>query len=328
MFKALPPAQGNRPFPRLGRASALTTLALLPTFMVPTPAQPATLVEVLRKIAAMGPSPLGAVMMNASVNAPLATRRPSHLQTGQSVVIGYGPGGTAITAPATAQGVLITPLEAAELTSGLAAGLYPVGSQLYAVPPAGQLSLYQLDQRGRQLEQATSMALATIDGSIQNIITAALFPDLAEVRIRAFDASQQAARGIDIADLSTTVLGAVNSGKIISEIRIDAIVPDGATLLGTDPASIGQGAMIGLQEAMAGNATAISMTRSEIGTQTDISALILNLAQSASAVNAQVANMIDGQSASIKTITTTAIGSVNDGRIFGEQSMGQPPNAE
>ncbi len=104
------------------------------------------------------------------------------------------------------------------------------------------------------------------------------------MRIRAFDASQQAARGIDIADLSTTVLGAVNSGKIISEIRIDAIVPDGATLLGTDPASIGQGAMIGLQEAMAGNATAISMTRSEIGTQTDISALILNLAQSASAV--------------------------------------------
>lgn len=327
MFKALP-ALVDRFVHELGRALALTTLALLPPLMFAAPAQAATLVEVLRRIAAMGPSPLGAVMMNASVNAPFDARHPSYLQTGQSVIIGYGPSGAAITAPATAQGTLITPIQAAELTTGLAAGLYPVGSQLYSVPPAGQLSLYQLDQRGRQLEQATSMALATIDGSIQSVITAALFPDLAEVRIHAFDASQQAARGIDIADLSTTVLGAVNSGKIISEIRIDGIVPDGATLLGTDPASIGQGAVIGLQEAIAGNAMAIGVTRSEIGTQSDNGALILNLAQSASAVNGQVINIIDGQSASIKSITTTAIGSVNDGRILGEQSMGQPPKAE
>lgn len=328
MFKPPPHAGLTGPAPCRGRPFALTLLALLPNLVFATPAQSTTLVEVLRKIAAMGPSPLGAVMMNASVNRPQNTRRPAQLQTGQTVIIGYDPSGAAVTAPAGATGVLINPSQAAQLGSGLAAGLYPIGSQLYSVPPAGQLSLYQADQRGNQLEQATTMALATIDGSIQNILTAALFPDLAEVGIRAIDVSYQATRGIAFEDLSTTVLGAVNSGKIISEIRVDAIVPDGATLLGTHPAIIGSGAMIGLDQAIAGNVAALSVTQAAIGTQTDVSALILNLSQSASGINAQVSNMIDGQSASIRTITTTAIGAVNDGRIFGQDSMGQPPDAE
>lgn len=311
-----------------GRAFALTSITLLPALIFATPAQASILVDVLRRIAAMGPSPLGAIMINASLNEPVQTLIPTYLQTGQTVVIGYNPSGAPVTAPANALGVLVTPAQAAQLTTGLAAGLYPVGSQLYSVPPAGQLSLYQADQRGNQLEQATTMALATIDGSIQNIISAALFPDLAAVGIVATDVSQRAGRSIDIDKLSTTVLGAVNSGKIISEIRIDTIVPDGATLLGTDPAIIGHGATIGLQQAMADNVSALSLTQAAIGGQTDVSALVLNLSHSASGINAQVANIIDSQSASIKSITTTAIGAVNDGRIFGEQSMGLPPNSE
>ena len=200
---------------------AVCTLAIL----LPTDAAEASLLaEVLDRIARMGPSPLAAIMVNASVNAPAALTTPRHLAQGMRVIVGYAASGAPVEAVAGQDGLLITPETADNMRTGLAAGLYPIGSAVFSLPPAGQLSLYEADRDGLRLQRATEMALATVDGSITTIIDGLLLPDLAPLGTVARSVAATDPRALRIDQVTTTVLGAVNSGEIVSAIAVDRIV--------------------------------------------------------------------------------------------------------
>ena len=119
---------------------------------------------------------------------------------------------------ATAEGVLVTESTAAGLSSGLAAGIYPPGSALYAVPPAGQLSLFQEAQDRRALALATELVMTRIDGSVTNIITGIVPPEMASV----YALQQGPAIGVVLGEVQSTVIGSVNTGEIVTHVDVTA----------------------------------------------------------------------------------------------------------
>ena len=96
---------------------------------------------------------------------------------------------------------------------------------------------------------------------------------------------------VDIGDLTTTVLGAVNTGDIAL------------------------GANMGVSEAVAGASQAIHGTIDQLGGSIDTAALVLNIASNSTSVLGNVNNQFASLNGSIGNIGTTVLGAVNTGTI-------------
>lgn len=279
------------------------------------PADATTLARVLDRITGMGVSPLAAVVMNAAVNAPPAG--PRLLAPGDMVVIGYAPDGVPVTAVAGAAGLQVPDSLAAGMVTGLSAGLYPVGSQLYALPPAGQLSLFDAAQDGQRLAQARDLALSRVDGSISTILRGLILPDLAPTLLTvAYDASH-GPDTLQIDAITSTVLGAVNAGEIVLTVRAEWDMAAQLPRIDMALAGIARGADTALSEAMTTQATSLSARVAATPAAQGAGAMMLNLASNAMTVTGAVVQDVQGVSFGVQTTVTTVIGAVNGGRIGG-----------
>lgn len=140
-------------------------------------------------------------------------------------------------------------------------------------------------------EQQVSVTLsATIDGSILNTITG-LTAAAAEVVTGAGSATVLAIPTVDLGNMSTTVLGAVDTGEIT---------------LGVNSA---------VDEAGTTSSRAISGAVTQIGGSAGAGALVLNLAHNASSVDGSIQNTLLAVNGSVGNLATTTLGAVNTGTI-------------
>lgn len=136
-------------------------------------------------------------------------------------------------------------------------------------------------------QSGAPVILNSIDGSITNTMTgiqdatAAVGSD-----VLAFSEVQ-----VDIGDLSTTVLGAVNTGDITLGVNQD------------------------VSEAISGTSSAVSASINQLGGVTDQTALVLNVASNATDVIGSVNNSFSSLNGSIGNVATTVLGAVNTGTI-------------
>lgn len=130
----------------------------------------------------------------------------------------------------------------------------------------------------------------TIDGSITNLITG-VSAATAQAVAGAGSATVFSMPTVDLGNMTTTVLGAVNTGEIT--LGVNATVDE------------------------AGTATtrAISASMTQIGGSADTGALVLNVAHNASAVNGSIQNTMTAVNGSVGSASTTALGAVNTGTI-------------
>lgn len=295
----------------------LGLVAVAALILGPMPSRASTLEGVLNRISLMGGSPLMSVMVNLSETIASPTLADRTLTVGDKVILGYDAAGNAVSATAGISGMLVTPAMAAAMTNGVAAGLYPVGSSLYALPPAGQLSLYDETVSGVVLETARELAMSRIDGSVTNVIQGLLLPYLVPASLVAvYDADGGSDGLLIMQDMRTTVLGAVNTGEIVTQITVTL---QDAGQIDMDLAGISQGANIAVQQAQTRAASANSVDLSQIGGRADSSAIALNIAHSASEITGAVVNRVNGQSVAIGDILTTVLGAVNGGRVGSDQ---------
>lgn len=129
-----------------------------------------------------------------------------------------------------------------------------------------------------------------IDGSITNIITG-VTSATQEAVAGAATATEVNLPTLDLGDMATTALGAVNTGEIT---------------LGVNSA---------VDEAKTSTTNAISAVMTQIGGSADTGALVLNVASNASAVNGSIENVMAQVNGSIGNLSTTALGAVNTGTI-------------
>ncbi|WP_439150780.1 hypothetical protein [Sulfitobacter sp.] len=129
-----------------------------------------------------------------------------------------------------------------------------------------------------------------IDGSITNIITGVTSATQEAVAGTA-TATEFTLPTLDLGDMATTALGAVNTGEIT---------------LGVNSA---------VDEASTSTTNAISAVMTQIGGSADTGALVLNVASNASAVNGSINNTMAEVNGSIGNLSTTALGAVNTGTI-------------
>lgn len=130
----------------------------------------------------------------------------------------------------------------------------------------------------------------TIDGSITNIITG-VTESTQEAIAGAATATEFTIPSIDIGEIATTALGAVNTGDI----------------------SVGVNAAV--NEAITSAARAISASLTVVGGSADTSILMLNVAHNTSTIQGNVTNTLIAVNGSVGDITTTALGAVNTGTI-------------
>ncbi|MBI1218634.1 MAG: hypothetical protein GC186_08815 [Rhodobacteraceae bacterium] len=133
----------------------------------------------------------------------------------------------------------------------------------------------------------TQAILNKIDGSISNTMTGT---QTATANVAdSVTALQQVT--VDIGNMATTVLGAVNTGT---------------TSLGVNSK---------VAEAVAGASQAVNNATTQIGGAADMSALVLNVASNATDVLGNVNNSFSALNGTLGTISTTVLGSVNTGTI-------------
>jgi len=97
--------------------------------------------------------------------------------------------------------------------------------------------------------------------------------------------------GVDVGDLSTTVLGAVNTGEITLGVNQD------------------------VTEAIAGSSSAVSNAITQLGGTTGTGALVLNVAANTSDIIGSVSNSFAGLNGTVGNVSTTVLGAVNTGTI-------------
>lgn len=136
---------------------------------------------------------------------------------------------------------------------------------------------------------AFSYVSPDIDGSITNIIigvTSATQEAAAAGTAQAFDMHT-----VDLGDMATTVLGAVNTGVIT--LGVNSAVADAAT-----------------------RSTSVSSSlMTQIGGSADTGALVLNVSSNAGAINGTINNTLATVNGSIGNMSTTTLGAVNTGTI-------------
>lgn len=298
---------------RIGPGFLILVLTLAPGLR----AEASALARVLGRIAEMGASPLAAVMMNVAETVPDAGMQARPLRPGDTVVIGYASDGEPVTATAGPLGVQVAPEMAARLATGLAAGLYPVGSALHSLPPAGQLSLMAQAADGRRLDLARELVLSRIDGSVTTIVKGLLLPDLAPAMLVTAQDGWAHIGVLDMGALTTTVLGTVNAGELATNIRAEWSPEALASRIDLALAAVDSGSALALDAAQGGNAAAGAASSRVLGGVEDSRALLLNLSSNAMAVTGAVALRVDGASIAAAGVATTVLGAVNGGGIDG-----------
>lgn len=132
---------------------------------------------------------------------------------------------------------------------------------------------------------------AGIDGSINNTldgIDAATQEAIASATVSATEWNMPT---VNLGDMATTALGAVNTGDIT---------------LGVNSA---------VDEAKTSTTGAISATMGQLGGSADAGALVLNIASNMTGVNGSINNVMNEVNGSIGNLSTTALGAVNTGTI-------------
>jgi len=129
-----------------------------------------------------------------------------------------------------------------------------------------------------------------INGSINNILIG-INGSTQQVLAGLASATEWVRPTFDFGDLSTTALGAVNTGEIT---------------LGVNSA---------VDEAKTTTANAISATLTQIGGSADAGAVVVNVAHNASMINGSINNVIAEVNGTIGNLSTTALGAVNTGTI-------------
>lgn len=280
-----------------------------------TPAAASVLAEVLAQIDAMGGSPLAAVMTNLAENIAVPVQGFRDLRPNDKVIVGYDGAGAPVVLQADEAGVFLSPEVASTLSSGLRAGLYPAGSLLFSLPPAGQLSLYEESRDGAELAHARELLMSKIDGSITNIILSAAPPELAPAQLASVYLARHTDDLFDLGSIRSTALGAVNTGEIVT--NVSAAVVSGAVVpqINMRLAEVSSGTNISLDEAVSGTTSSLHSVTEELGGAASEKALVLNQATNGSMVTAHVLTIVRQQNANIAEITTTAIGAVNAGSV-------------
>lgn len=139
--------------------------------------------------------------------------------------------------------------------------------------------------------QVTTTVSAGIDGSITNVvdgITAATQTALAGAGVSAIEWNMPT---MDFGDMSTTVLGAVNTGDIT---------------LGVNQA---------VDEAKTSSTGAYSAVVDQLGGSADTGAIVLNIASNMTGVNGSISNTMTEVNGSVGAAATTVLGAVNTGTI-------------
>lgn len=129
-----------------------------------------------------------------------------------------------------------------------------------------------------------------IDGSITNLI-AGVSTATAQAVAGTGSATVFSIPTVDLGDMTTTVLGAVNTGEIA---------------LGVNSA---------VDEASTSTTRAISAAMTQIGGSADTGALVLNVASNAGSINGSIQNTMIAVNGSIGSTSTTTLGAVNTGTI-------------
>lgn len=274
--------------------------------------------EVLFRIDLMGGSPLSAIMVNLAENIASPMQAPRGLQPQDLVIVGYDAIGQPVTAVSEPTGLVISSALAGSLSSGLEAGIYPVGSQLYQLPPGGQLSLYDQSRDGEQLAMAQALLMSRVDGSITTVISGILLPELAPARLASVYDARGEADLLNVARINSTVLGAVNTGEILTNVSAEwqtsALIPR----IGLQLAEVSVGANARVAESVTGTADASSLTLAAMGGSAQNPALVLNQATNGTAIVGRIHTLVQSQSASVGEIMTTVIGALNAGSVNSE----------
>lgn len=251
------------------------------------------------------------ISANIAENISKPTIKNRSLATGDRVIIGYDTSGTAVLGTADAFGVWVDPSQASALGSGVSAGLYPIGSAVYSLPPAGQLSIFDQSSSGGTLTPAQETVMTRIDGSITNVMTSVMPTFTSDVTV--FN-SGMVSSYIDMSTVGSTALGAVNAGEIVTHIQV-LTGPDALGAIGIDLAQLAKGPNATFDYALAGDVSSLTHRTSQIGGGLNESMLAMNIASNSSEVTGRVSNIVVGLNVSIGDIVTTTIGAVNGGMI-------------
>lgn len=160
------------------------------------------------------------------------------------------------------------------------------GGYFYLLPASALNLSFGLAPSDTELQTTTSYLPTTIDGSITNIIAS-----VTAAVAGSATATEFVLPTVDLGDMATTALGAVNTGTIT--LGVNAAVDEAATT----------------------TTRAISAVMTQIGGSADTGALVLNVAHNASAVNGSILNTMTAVNGSIGATSTTALGAVNTGTI-------------
>jgi hypothetical protein len=265
--------------------------------------------RVLALISQMYPSGIGQTMANIAANQREFTSSVRVLEVGDRVVIGYNSEGATIEAVAQQFGLLVPAEQANSLSNGVAAGLYPIGSALYSLPPAGQLSIFDEGRSGDRLSLAENSILAKIDGSIHTLLEVVpqstgqgLQSRLAEIA------------SLDVALLQTTVLGAVNTGEIITNIEVIVENMGSGATPAIEFAEIIRGGRGAESFASAGDTKALTTRLWTVGGALNAPTFSLNMTSNSLGITGRVDTILRGTSSKIETISTTVLGAVNVGK--------------
>ncbi len=289
--------------------------ALLATGLVlaaPVAQAESILVRVLNLIAASEPLRLSAVFANVAENAGSLIESRRTLMEGDSVVIGFGSDGLPVTRIAGPLGLGVDAETAASLSGGLASGIYPLGSALWRLPPAGQLALWNEDQSGHALTEARALLAGRIDGGIDLIAFAQIVEDPRLVTVAALSVSlaEPVREAVD-RRVQSMVLGAVNAGTVLQGLNFR----ETGDIIQHQVSAVEAGSGRLVEAATSATSSALNAKITAFGAAPGITTLALNLAGNTATVDGAVHLMLRDVSARIGTLTTTVIGAVDDGTI-------------
>lgn len=280
----------------------LLVVAALVASAPPARASGSILERVLRLIEAQD---FAGVFINSAIAMEGLHDTALTLRPGQEVVVGFDALGNPVTATAGATGLVVDDAAAGGIVSGLARGLYPVGSALYSLPPAGQLSLWQQDAQGSALREARGLIAGRVDGRIG---IAALADDLQFAQLGATAVTDRAVTAATGRVFASTVLGVSNAGTVLSGLTSEALVPD--------LSSVTMGARGRIDQAIAaGGVEALAQSSRLISGGDGPSLVALNLGSNAQDVTGAVRLQVERVAVRVGAITPTVLGAVNDGLI-------------
>jgi len=138
---------------------------------------------------------------------------------------------------------------------------------------------------------ATTVWGGGIDGSINNTLDGIDVATQEAIASATVSATEWNMPTVDLGDMATTALGAVNTGDIT---------------LGVNSA---------VDEASTSTTAAVSAVMNQLGGSADTGAIVLNVASNMTGVNGSINNVMNEVNGSIGNLSTTALGAVNTGTI-------------